>query len=158
MVPHLKLSVWSRFEHAFILYKPKGKVSTYDNDFCGFTYPSSKRYMGLHFRFNLDLIICCLVLQKKKPSSNSFEPVPIVEAEEKERQALMAQRDFLVRSFRVVDQVDIISGFQTNEIPIFKLVIHGYIFKFVYKVRFFCKIMVPVLYHDSKNSWNFQVN
>lgn len=46
-----------------------------------------------------------LCFQKKKVSSNSFEPVPIVEAEEKERVALMAQRDFLVRSFRVVDQV-----------------------------------------------------
>ncbi|XP_054286926.1 tubulin polyglutamylase TTLL13-like [Macrosteles quadrilineatus] len=42
---------------------------------------------------------------KKKAPCNSFDPVPIIEEEEKERQALMAQRDFLVRSFRVEDQV-----------------------------------------------------
>lgn len=45
------------------------------------------------------------LFQKKKFNSSSFEPVPIIEAEERERVALMAQRDFLVRSFRVVDQV-----------------------------------------------------
>ncbi|XP_046677752.1 tubulin polyglutamylase ttll6-like isoform X1 [Homalodisca vitripennis] len=52
---------------------------------------------------------------RKKDSSNSFEPVPIVEAEEKERVALMAQRDFLIRSFRVVDQVASVLKKMSNE-------------------------------------------
>lgn len=41
----------------------------------------------------------------KKVISSSFDPVPIVEAEEIERQHQLKQRDFLVRSYGLIEQV-----------------------------------------------------
>lgn len=41
----------------------------------------------------------------KKVHSSSFDPVPIVEAEEMERQHQLKQREFLVRSYGLIEQV-----------------------------------------------------
>ncbi|KAK6631287.1 hypothetical protein RUM44_005813 [Polyplax serrata] len=41
----------------------------------------------------------------KKVISSSFDPVPIVEAEEIERQHQLKQRDFLVRSYGLIEQI-----------------------------------------------------
>lgn len=44
-------------------------------------------------------------LVTKKVQSSSFDPVPIVEAEEIERQHQLKQREFLVRSYGLIEQV-----------------------------------------------------
>jgi hypothetical protein len=51
-------------------------------------------------------------LQKKKPVAekeqsllNSFEPAAIIESEEMARRIAMAQRDFLMKSFKITEQV-----------------------------------------------------
>lgn len=41
----------------------------------------------------------------KKVQSSSFDPVPIVEAEEMERLNQLKQREFLVRSYGLIEQV-----------------------------------------------------
>ncbi|XP_069694398.1 tubulin polyglutamylase TTLL13-like isoform X2 [Periplaneta americana] len=46
-----------------------------------------------------------LVPEKKQSFLNSFEPDPIVEAEEKERSMAMAQREFLLKSFGITEQI-----------------------------------------------------
>lgn len=45
-------------------------------------------------------------LVMKKVHSSSFDPVPIVESEEMERQHQLKQREFLVRSYGLIEQVN----------------------------------------------------
>ena len=57
---------------------------------------SSKK---LHMRKTKDNIVT------KKIHSSSFDPVPIVESDEIERQHQLKQRDFLIRSYGLIEQV-----------------------------------------------------
>lgn len=45
------------------------------------------------------------VAEKKQSFLNSFEPAPIIESEEMSRRIAMAQRDFLMKSFKITEQV-----------------------------------------------------
>ncbi|XP_021934643.1 tubulin polyglutamylase TTLL13P-like isoform X2 [Zootermopsis nevadensis] len=45
------------------------------------------------------------VAEKKQSFLNSFEPSPIIESEEMSRRIAMAQRDFLMKSFKITEQI-----------------------------------------------------
>lgn len=51
----------------------------------------------LNFNFNI---------RSASGTSKAFEPEPIIDSEERERLGQLAQRDFLVRSYGLVEQVD----------------------------------------------------